>query len=125
MALKLGYDNYTPLGYRRMRRVDYDAADVARYRDQVAEHVVPLIAKVMEARRRENGWDKVQFWDESLTDSAGNPMPAGDHDFLVRQAQTMFDNMDKRLGDFYRLMNEGGFLDLKNRETKAGGGFCT
>jgi M3 family oligoendopeptidase len=125
MAVKLGYETYTPLGYRRMRRVDYDAADVARYRDQVAEHVVPLIAKVMEARRRENGWDKLQFWDESLTDSAGNPVPAGDHDFLVSQAQTMFDNMDKRLGDFYRLMNEGGFLDLKNRESKAGGGFCT
>ena len=125
MAVKLGYDTYTPLGYRRMRRVDYDATDVARYRDQVADHVVPLIAKVMEVRRRENGWDKIQFWDESLTDSAGNPVPAGDHDFLVAQAQTMFDNMDKRLGDFYRLMNEGGFLDLKNRETKAGGGFCT
>ncbi|HLZ66460.1 MAG TPA: M3 family oligoendopeptidase [Aliidongia sp.] len=125
MAVKLGYETYTPLGYRRMRRVDYDAADVARYRDQVAEHVVPLIARVMEARRREHGWDKLQFWDESLTDPAGNPVPAGDHDFLVAQAQTMFDNMDKRLGDFYRLMNEGGFLDLKNREAKAGGGFCT
>ena len=125
MAVKLGYETYTTLGYRRMRRVDYDATDVARYRDQVAEHVVPLIAKVMEARRRENRWDKLRFWDESLTDSAGNPVPAGDHDFLVAQAQTMFDNMDKRLGDFYRLMNEGGFLDLKNRESKAGGGFCT
>ena len=125
MALKLGYENYTPLGYRRMRRVDYDAADVARYRDQVAEHVVPLIAKVMTARRQENGWDTLQFWDESLTDSAGNPTPAGDHDFLVAQAQILFDNMDKRLGDFYRLMNEGGFLDLKNRAAKAGGGFCT
>ena len=72
MALKLGHENYTPLGYRRMRRVDYDAADVARYRDQVAEHVVPLIAKVMAARRQENGWDTLQFWDESLTDSAGD-----------------------------------------------------
>ena len=41
------------------------------------------------------------------------------------QAQTMFDRMDPRLGDFYRLMDEGGFLDLKNRPGKAGGGFCT
>ncbi|GGF27074.1 M3 family oligoendopeptidase [Aliidongia dinghuensis] len=125
MARKLGYETYTPLGYRRMRRVDYDAADVARYRDQVATHVVPLIARLMEQRRQENGWDRLYFWDESLTDPAGNPVPAGDHNFLVAQAQTMFDNMDKRLGDFYRLMNEGGFLDLKNRATKAGGGFCT
>ena len=66
MARKLGYENYTPLGYRRMRRVDYDAADVARYRDQVAEHVVPLIAKAAgSAPRSDNGWDKLRFWDES------------------------------------------------------------
>ena len=58
-------------------------------------------------------------------DPAGNPKPAGGHDYLVVQAQTMFDRMDKRLGAFFRLMNEGGFLDLKNRPGKAGGGFCT
>jgi M3 family oligoendopeptidase len=125
MATTLGFQTYTPLGYRRMRRVDYDDADVARYRDQVAEHVVPLVAKILEARRTEHGWDTLRYWDEALVDPAGNPVPAGDHDFLVAQAQTMFDRMDPRLASFYQLMNEGGFLDLKNRPGKAGGGFCT
>ena len=125
MATKLGYATYTPLGYRRMRRVDYDAADVARYRDQVVEHVVPLVAKLLEARRAEHGWETLRYWDEPLIDPAGNPVPAGGHDFLVAQAQTMFDRIDPRLASFYRLMNEGGFLDLKNRPGKAGGGFCT
>ena len=125
MATTLGFQSYTPLGYRRMRRVDYDDADVARYRDQVAEHVVPLVARLLEARRVEHGWDRLRYWDEALIDPAGNPVPAGDHDFLVAQAQTMFDRIDGRLGAFYRLMNEGGFLDLKNRPGKAGGGFCT
>ena len=125
MAGKLGYDSYTPLGYRRMRRVDYGPADVARYRDAVAIHVVPLVARLLEARRREHGWDTLRYWDEALIDPAGNPKPAGGHDFLVDQAQSMFDGMDGRLGAFYRLMNAGGFLDLKNRPGKAGGGFCT
>jgi M3 family oligoendopeptidase len=125
MAFKLGYDSYTPLGYRRMRRTDYDAADVARYRDQVAEHVVPLVARLMEQRRAANGWNKLQFWDEAFIDPAGNPTPAGGHDFLVGQARTMFDAMDSRLGAFFDGMDEGGFLDLKNRPGKAGGGFCT
>ncbi len=125
MATTLGFDSYTPLGYRRMRRVDYDAADVARYRDQVAEHVVPLVARLMEQRRITHGWDRLQYWDEALIDPLGNPRPAGDHDFLVAQAQAMFDGMDPRLGGFYRLMAGGGFLDLKNRPGKAGGGFCT
>jgi len=125
MALKLGDTNFIALAYRRMRRVDYDAADVARYRDQVAEHVVPLVAKLLEARRVEFGWDKLRHWDEALIDPAGNPAPIGDHDTLVHAAQEMFDRMDPRLGEFYRLMQAGGFLDLKNRPGKAGGGFCT
>jgi len=125
MAKKLGFPSYTELAYRRMRRVDYDAADVARYRAQVLEHVTPLVAKLMEARRVANGWDKLYFWDESLTDPQGNPKPAGGHDFLVEQAQKMFDGMNAELAAFFRTMNENGFLDLKNRPTKAPGGFCT
>jgi M3 family oligoendopeptidase len=37
----------------------------------------------------------------------------------------MFDALDPRLADFYRLMRQGGFMDLQNRPGKAGGGFCT
>jgi M3 family oligoendopeptidase len=125
MARTLGFDSFTPLGYRRMRRTDYDAADVATYRDQVAEHVVPLVARLVEQRRAGAGWDRVMFWDERLIDPEGNPKPEGDHDRLVAAANTMFERMDGRLAAFYRQMNEGGFMDLKNRPTKAGGGFCT
>ncbi len=125
MATTLGFDSYTPLGYRRMRRVDYGPADVARYRDEVATHVVPLVARLLEARRAGHGWDRLMFWDEALVDAAGNPGPAGDHDWLVAQAQHMFDGLDGRLGGFYRVMREGGLLDLKNRPGKSGGGFCT
>jgi M3 family oligoendopeptidase len=125
MARKLGFKNYVELGYMRMRRVDYDAADVARYRAQVLAHVTPLVGKIMEARRRAHGWDKLFAWDEALTDPQGNPTPAGGEKFLVAQAQAMFERMDGGLADFYRQMNEGGFLDLTNRPTKAPGGFCT
>jgi M3 family oligoendopeptidase len=125
MAVKLGYQEYTPLGYKRLRRVDYGPGDVARYREQVLRHVVPLVSRLLEARRAANGWDRLHYWDEAFVDPDGNPRPAGGEDFLVRQAQAMFDGMDVRLGAFYRRMNEGGFLDLRNRPGKAGGGFCT
>ncbi|MFC0409128.1 M3 family oligoendopeptidase [Roseomonas elaeocarpi] len=125
MARKLGYNSFTPLGYRNMRRVDYGPDDVARYRDEVATHVVPLVSRVMEAQRAGNGWDVLRFWDEPLVDPLGNAKPAGEEAILVERAQTMFNNMDARLGDFYRMMKAGGFLDLANRAGKAGGGFCT
>jgi M3 family oligoendopeptidase len=125
MARKLGLPTFTPLGYRLLRRVDYGPDDVARYREQVAHHVVPLVSRLLEARRAINGWDRLRFWDEALIDPAGNPKPIGGHDVLVEQAQAMFDAMDPRLAVFYRIMRQGDFMDLRNRPGKAGGGFCT
>jgi len=125
MARKLGFATYTPLGYRRMRRVDYGPDEVATYRDQIVAHVVPLVGRLLEARRRRLGYDRLRYWDETLDDPAGNPGPAGDHDFLLAQAELLFERIDARLAGFYRTMRDGGFLDLKNRPAKAGGGFCT
>ncbi len=125
MARKLGFPDFTPLAYRRMRRLDYGPADVARYREAVARHVTPLVARILEQRRARFGWDRLMFWDEALIDPEGNPKPAGDHDMLVGAAQAMFDRMDPRMAGFYAMMRQGGFLDLKNRPGKAGGGFCT
>lgn len=125
MALKLGDADFTALAYRRMRRLDYGPADVAQYRREVVEHVVPLVGQLLEQRRAEHGWDRLRHWDEALIDPAGNPRPLGDHDTLLAAAQTLFDRMDPRLSGFFRGMAAGGFLDLKNRPGKAGGGFCT
>ncbi|MFT8718441.1 M3 family oligoendopeptidase, partial [Acetobacter sp.] len=111
--------------YRRLRRVDYTPEDVARFRDEVAKHVTPLIASLLEQRRAEMGWDSVKYWDENFIDPKGNPKPAGGYDLLIERAQTMFDRMGGGLGPFFREMVEGGYLDLKNRDGKAGGGFCT
>ncbi|NVN11924.1 M3 family oligoendopeptidase [Nguyenibacter vanlangensis] len=125
MARTLGYDNYVALGYRRMRRVDYGPQDVARFRDEIRAHVVPLVAAIMENRRLTMNWDRLRAWDEPLIDPLGNPRPAGGHDLLLERARTMFDRMGGDLGPFYAGMVQGGYLDLQNRPGKAGGGFCT
>lgn len=125
MAQKLSYETYTPLGYRRMRRVDYGPADVARYRDAVARDVVPLVADLNREQARAMGVDHLCYWDESLIDLAGNPKPAGDVALMIDRAKTLFDRMGPQLGGFFRMMADGGFLDLPNRAGKAGGGFCT
>jgi M3 family oligoendopeptidase len=125
MARALGDETFTALGYRRMGRLDYGPEQVATYRREVLTHVVPLVAKLVEQRRRDNGLDRLYAWDEALVDPKGNPKPDGDYDALVAKANAMFEAMDGRLASFYKQMNEGGFMDLKNRATKAGGGFCT
>jgi M3 family oligoendopeptidase len=125
MATKLGYENYIGLGYKRMQRIDYTKADVANYRQEVVKEVVPLAQKIIAQKAQNLNLDQVNFWDESVFDLQGNPKPQGDHDWMLQQAQTMFDNLHPELGSFFQMMVKGNFIDLKTRPGKAGGGFCT
>lgn len=125
MAKKLGFKNYIELGYKRMRRFDYDAQDVARYRDEVVEQIVPLAQAVVRGRAERLGLPVATYWDESLHDSAGNPKPQGDLPHIVAQGAATFHALHPDLGNFYDLMVGNELLDLENRPGKAGGGFCT
>ena len=125
MAQKLGYDNYTGLGYKRMQRIDYTEADVASYRDEVVAKVVPLAQKIIDQKAQKLNLEWVMYWDEAVFDLQGNPKPQGDHDWMLQQAQKMFDAMHPELGSFFAMMVAGNFMDLKTRPGKAGGGFCT
>jgi M3 family oligoendopeptidase len=44
---------------------------------------------------------------------------------MIERAKEMFDDMEGGLGEFFRGMVESGLMDLKTRDGKAGGGFCT
>jgi M3 family oligoendopeptidase len=125
MARKRGYDNYISLGYQCMQRIGYGQAEVERYRDQVAREVVPLANQIVQQRAKKLNLDELFFWDESVFDLQGNPMPKGDRNWLLERIQEMFDAMSETLGDFCRMMIDCHLLDLNNRPGKAGGGFCT
>ena len=125
MATTLGFENYIPLGYLRMQRVDYDQHDVERFRSQVREQLVPLAMARRGLQRERLGLDALFFWDEQVQSPDGGPTPPGDAEWLVAQARGAFADIHPELGRFADLMADGGFLDLVPRPGKAGGGFCT
>jgi M3 family oligoendopeptidase len=125
MARKLGFENFIGLGYARMKRVDYTQDDVERFRAAVREDLVPLCVELRSKQAARLGVDKLMFWDEAVHDPQGNPKPQDDHDWLVGQAQQMFDSVGGGLDDFFRLMTSCHLTDLKNRDGKSPGGFCT
>ncbi|MBT6180264.1 MAG: M3 family oligoendopeptidase [Deltaproteobacteria bacterium] len=125
MAKALNFKDYVGLGYERMQRVDYNAEDVARFRKQVVEDLVPLCVELREKQREALGVEKLMYWDEAVHSKSGNPTPKGGGDWMIEQAKTMFNDMNPELGDFFSMMADKGYLDLETREGKAGGGFCT
>ena len=124
LASKMDYQSYTPLGYANMGRTDYGPDQVANFRDQVREHLVPLCSKIWTQRGRNLGVDRLAFWDESVRDTQGEPCPKGDRAWMVKQATGMFDSMGPEFGRFFRLLETHELMDLDSREGKQGGGFC-
>jgi M3 family oligoendopeptidase len=125
MARKLGFANFIDLGYKRMHRVDFDQADVERYREQVLRHIVPIANEIMQRRAHAFGLSEMMYWDEALTSPGGNPTPKGDHDWIVARGRDALTKVHPEVGNFYTMMIERELVDLKNREGKASGGYCT
>lgn len=124
IAAALGHDSFVPVGYQRMKRVDYGPSEVAAYRDAIRTHVVPLAAELRERQRTRLGVDRLMAWDEPLADPRGNPRPRANRAGLVERAQGIFDGLHPDLGAFYRQMVASELLDLDGRAGKAGGGYC-
>jgi M3 family oligoendopeptidase len=124
MAKKLGYDSYTPLAYALLRRTDYGPEQVAEFRRQVRDTLVPLASRIRARHAKTLGVSDYGYHDHSVRDELGVPKPQGDHDWMLDQASTLFRNLGDDFSEFFELMREKNLMDLKTRDGKAGGGFC-
>ena len=124
-AKMLGYDSYIPFRYIEFGRVDYTADDVEKFRAQVREHVVPLAAKLRSAQRARLGVEIMTTADEKLQFIDGNPVASGDHDWIVERAARMYRELSPETDEFFSLMLDRELMDLKSRDNKATGGYCT
>ena len=124
-AKKMGLPNYIPLGYDRMGRNCYTAKDVAAFRDQIAEDMVPIVAKVKEAQRRRIGVEKLAFYDEPISFADGNAVPEGTPDEILAAGKKMNQELSPETAEFIDFMFENELFDVLSRDGKAPGGYCT
>lgn len=124
-AKKMGLPNYIPLGYDRMGRNCYTAKDVAAFRDQIAEDMVPIVAKVKEAQRRRIGVEKLAFYDEPISFADGNAVPEGTPDEILADGKKMYQELSPETAEFIDFMFENELFDVLSRDGKAPGGYCT
>ena len=125
MGRNLGFENYIPLGYMNQGRTDYDEKDVAAFREQVREELVPFCGKLCEAQAKRIGVNKLKAYDEAYLFNDGNAIPVGDDDFLIEQAREMYHDMSKETGEFVDFMLDHDLLDVKNKPKKASTGYMT
>ncbi|HWQ58584.1 MAG TPA: M3 family oligoendopeptidase [Clostridia bacterium] len=124
MGRKLGYKDYTPLGYLRMGRT-FTPEEAASFREQVAKVLVPLCSKLYEEQAARIGVDKLRVYDEAYQFADGNAKPEGERDFMVASAKRMYRELSPETGEFFDDMVARELMDLDTKPNKRVGGYCT
>ena len=125
MGKALGYDTYTPLGYKLQGRSDYGEKEVAAFRKQVLEEIVPLCEKIYAAQSKRIGVEDMKAFDETFVFPDGNAIPAGDDDFMIEEARKMYHDLSPETAEFIDFMIDHKLMDLKNTPNKASTGYMT
>lgn len=125
MAKKMGCKNFIELGYCRMGRMDYDQQKVAKFRANVLNDIVPVVAELRKRVADRLGLDKIMMYDDAILVPGGNPRPVLDKDGIFAAAREMYHEMSGNTGRFIDMMLENEAFDVDAREGKWGGGYCT
>ena len=125
MAGNLGFSSYEEMVFLKMGRYTYTPKDLAVFRRQVCEHIVPICEKLFENQRQRLGIDTLHYYDESIVFPDGNAMPIGTTQELLEKAGKMYREISKETGDFFDFMLAYDLFDLETRNGKQQGGYCT
>jgi len=124
MGRKLGYDNYSPLGYLRRQRNCYGKEDVAKFRENVKKYFVPLVCKIRAKVQKDLGWKKQYVYDDAVF-THSTPKPHGTVEEIFAAGSKMYHEMSAETGKLFDLMVKSECFDVLSREGKWGGGYCT
>ena len=125
MAKALGFTNYVEMGYKRLGRSDYNSFMVANFRNQVKDHLVPLVAELKDRQRQRLGLKEMKYYDENLEFLTGNATPKGGPDWILENGKRMYKELSKETDEFFTFMVERDLLDLLSKKGKMAGGYCT
>lgn len=126
MGKKLGYTDFTELGYYRMRRNCYDKQDVQKFREAVQKYVVPVAAKIYERQAERLGkFYPLSYADAAIEFRSGNPKPKGNPDEIVAAGKKFYDWLSPETSEFFNHMIDDELMDLLSTKGKQGGGYCT
>ena len=125
IAKKLGFSNFTELGYIRMNRTDYNPEMVSNLRRQILEYIVPICNELYEKQAKRLNLDKLTYIDENLEFLDGNPTIKGDSDYIIENGIKMYEELSKETKAFFDFMLENGLMDLETKHNKSAGGYCT
>ena len=124
-ARVMGYHDYSELSYVRMNRIGYGPEEIRKFRDQVANDVVPQLQKVMALRAKRTGITHPAFTDLPILFRDGNPKPIPGYKARMDAARTMYHELSPETAEFIDFMQDNELFDVESRPGKMSGGYMT
>jgi len=125
MGKTLGHDNYIPLAYQHMRRVDYGPQEVAAFRKQILEVLVPIAQKIRAKQRQMLKADSVAVWNGDFFPEWRASKLKVSIEEQVPAALRAFQSIHPKLGAHFQDSVSHELIDVPSRPGKAPGAFCT
>ncbi|MBQ5333305.1 MAG: M3 family oligoendopeptidase [Oscillospiraceae bacterium] len=125
-AVKMGFENYVPLGYLNMCRNSYTAEDVARFREAVVKYLVPAADRIYREQAERIGVSyPLKYPDTSVFYRDGNALPKGTPEDILEAGKRFYNSLSPLTAEFFEFMTENELMDVLSRKGKAAGGYCT
>jgi M3 family oligoendopeptidase len=124
IAKKLGFNTFTELAYMRRTRNCYTPDMVKKFRDQVKNDLVPIVAKIKAEQAQNIGVESLKLYDDSTFYLDGNPKPVGTPEDILAAGKKMYEEMSPEANEFINFMYDSELLDVKAKKGKAVGGYC-
>ena len=124
IAKKLGFNTFTELAYLRRTRNCYTPEMVKKFRKQVKNDLVPVVAKIKKEQADNINVDNLKLYDDTTFYLDGNPKPVGTPEDILAAGKTMYEEMSPEANEFINFMYDNELLDVKAKKGKAVGGYC-
>jgi len=124
IAKKLGFENYIQLGYYRMQRNCYGTEQVAKFREGVLKHIVPVAKRLKAEQAKRIGVETLKMHDDFFEYPEGNAKPIGTPDEIFAHGKKMYHELSEETAEFIDFMLENELFDVLTRPGKRAGGYC-
>jgi oligoendopeptidase F len=124
VAKNAGFANYRDYKFVELGRFDYTKEDCFQFHEAVKLHVLPLIDKIYEKKRKKLNLDKLRPWDTEAEPEGVEPLkPFNGGTELYEKSVKCFEELNPFFAACLRKMNELKHFDLESRKGKAPGGY--
>jgi oligoendopeptidase F len=124
VAINAGFENYRDYRFKELGRFDYTKEDCYKFHEAVRQHVLPLVNKIYQKKKKKLKLDDLRPWDVEAEPEGTKPLTLfTTSEELINKSIECFKQLRPFFGECLQQMNAMKHLDLESRKGKAPGGY--